>query len=750
MNKNFLHKPLPAIIFLGGLIFLIGMNLFVWQQQLFGIILFIVYLLIVSYWLAVFLRQFFSSLIWSEYLAVFLLIYLLAFILGAIIDLYKFSDLFLILTLSVGGVVAWLAFVYARRVGEGDKVIDDIEEEGNTIYINKYLVMALPLLVTIGTVLLIKARTGEYILTPWAVIPKLYVYIFLLVTFVVILLIFSRLPASWILVIIVIYSFFLHAYLPLVYQTGFGGDKWRHLASERYLLTEKVYSPALWGEPLRMIKIGPLNLPEVLVAGNKTSYGNMWAITIIFARLLGVDVFWVDYLLGFILWSLFLPGLLYLWGGLIYKNRQFRLLLAFLPAIFYTMQVFGAITIPVAFGGLFFYFVFYLWMRFWLEGDKRVRNLALGLSALMYFGYILYFLLIVQIAVLVLILQGVKRKTLRKVLVSLWLLAVVVTIPVLERVMGYGSFKDTLLSLRGIISGVADAFGALTGLIAFIPRPIHIDQGNWLYNQTRSTQSNASLLSLSVLPFIFTVLVWGMVALSIEKVKRLKQTKVGYFLSISLPVLFISYIISWYFMRGNHILARRLDLTIVFIMAILLALGIFYILENALKRISVRHKVFGLAMLLAVITTSTYTSGPVLEVVTKDEVEAAKYLWQQIDKSTGKYCVVANTWPLLAVEAESARQIVGGGFPVYLEYAQPERVKIFEGMLRFPYKKDWLKQAQLITAAPECWYMVEKRWLSDRVWQENLDVLGPPQKQIGKVYIWRVDKLEDIKDNQGQ
>ncbi len=699
----------------------------------------VIYLSVLTWWLSFFLRRFFTKGL-SLYLSLFVVLYLLSFLLGAVIDLYKYSDsLFILVLFILSGLVYFLKYIGQKQKVEKSTLtgIDDLPAD-NFIQINKYLIIFLPLVIVMGLVLLIKSRTGEYILTPWQVIPKMYVYLFLLATFVVVSLIFSRLKSEFILLILIIYSLALHAYLPFVYQTGFGGDKWRHLASERYLLQEKIYSPALLGEPIRWMEIGPIRLPEVLVAGNKTSYGNMWAITIALSKFLSVDVFWVDYWLGFVLWSLFLPVLMYLWGGLVYNNRHFRLLLAFLPSMFYIMQAFGAITIPVAFGSLFFYFVFYLWMRFYLTGDKLVRNFALFLSALMYFGYILNFLLIIEIAAAVLLLQKISNRKAKMIVAVVLVIVFSATIPLLEAVMGYGGFKPTLFSWRGIVNGLADAFGSLTGLIAFIPRPIHIDQGNWLYNQTRSTQSSASLLSLSVLPFIFTTLVWGIILLGVEKLRHLPDKRVGKFVGVGLVVLLVNYIWSWYFMTGNHILARRLDLIIVFVLNIFFALGVFYLLENTLFKVRWRHKVFALLIGLSIITVSTYTSGPFLEVVTQDEVEAARYVWQNIDKSSGKFCVVANTWPLLAVEAESARAIVGGGFPVYLEYAQPERVKIFEGMLRFPLQKPWLKQAQQITGANECWYMVEKRWLSDKVWQENLQALGQWDKQIGQVYIWRV------------
>jgi len=721
-------------------------NYLFWHIPVLDMLFFSLYAVLNGLFLARYIKKILKwSSGWSLVFAYMNLLYWWGFVLAIFIDLYKLTDVFVVIAVGVVGVVAWFlgtrygsplySFVEIQNCVRGWWK-DNTETEG--VHLNKYILLVFPLLMLVGWYLLLSARTGSYLVTPWQVIPKIYVYVFLLVTFVTVVLIFSKLKVGVILLIIVLHSFLLHAYLPAVYETGFGGDKWRHLASEAKLMQGEVYSPALFGEQVRYVSLGPIQLPEVLVAGNKTSYGNQWGITIALAKFLHLDIFWVDYWLGFLLWSIVVPLLLYKFGALFIGKARFRLLLAFLPSLFYTFQVFGSITIPVAFGHVFFFWVLYLWLIYLRDGSSRVRNFALALSALMYFGYILNFLLIWEVAAMVLVLRLVKQKTARRISVGILLIMYICLLPVLEMFMGYGGFDFYKFTARGIFEAFADAFGVISGLVSFIPRPIHIDQGNWLYNQTRLTQSSASLFSWGILPFRFTTLVWAFILLSIEKIRRLEKKRIAVFLGVGLLVIFLNYIISWYLMSGNHILARRLDMTIVWLLIVFLSMGIWYVLESGFSFLKTNHKRVGVCMLLAVIATSTYTSGPVLEVVTVDEVRAAAYVWEHIDKTDGRYCVIANTWPLLALETVSAREIIAGGFPVYLEYAQPERVKIFEGLIKWPEKRDYITDAFQVTGASECWYMLERRWVSDDVWSDTVQLVGLPDKVIGTVNMWYI------------
>jgi hypothetical protein len=68
---------------------------------------------------------------------------------------------------------------------------------------------------------------------------------------------------------------------------------------------------------------------------------------------------------------------------------------------------------------------------------------------------------------------------------------------------------------------------------------------------------------------------------------------------------------------------------------------------------------------------ASYSLGPNTGTVSVDEYQAMNYIWEQ-EQTNDKHCVVAGTYPLLALEALSGRKIIGGGFPIDHNFAQPE------------------------------------------------------------------------------
>ena len=657
-------------------------------------------------------------------------------------------------------------------------------EENKFNFKNKYF-WFLGILSALFIFLIFHARTAAYILSPWDAISSFALILFFGIVFLVCLLIFSKKSSTIILTIIIAFSFLTHLYLPVVYEAGFGGDKWRHLASERWLQEGKIYEPSIWGSKERsVVSFGGLNLPEALVAGNKTSYASQWAATIFLAESLGIDIFWVDLLLVFLLWSLFLPLILYRFGRVIADTRtkqsnpqlqqeissgstgrqvlatspyndKLPLLLAFLPTLFYTFQSEGAITIPVSFGHLFFFFIFLIWVYYLKNGQKLPLLAASVFSLFFYWGYILNFLVLLGVGILAFLYRRLfiekshwqklkakfgfsdKRLLARDMtFFSLAVFGAIFAIPFLEVFQGLSQFSGQFASSRGIVDALANAFGQLSGFIGSIVPPDFIDQGNFLYNQTAMSLSRLPLFSYQVVPFIVSSFVWAIIVWGIYRLWRYNRANnVLIFLSLIFIISLFAYFISWSYTSGVHILARRLNETIVFLMIIFLGWGIWQFLAEQRIKIIIYKKILAISFVLAFASTSTYASGPKLQLVTGDELAASKIIWQDL-KNQSNYCVIGNTWPLLGLEAVSGREIIGGGFPVYTEYAQPERVKIFEGLSK-KYDPSLIEVAFRITEASICYYMTERPWVNEAALLETINALGEP-RQAGKVFIWKI------------
>ena len=132
--------------------------------------------------------------------------------------------------------------------------------------------------------------------------------------------------------------------------------------------------------------------------------------------------------------------------------------------------------------------------------------------------------------------------------------------------------------------------------------------------------------------------------------------------------IFGGYIVSRYFLSGENILARRLDATL----AILFILPAVYYGYNYLKNKAV---IFIVVLVFSAAISTSYALGPDTHAVSVDEYDAMQYIWNR-EQGNKKVCVLANTYPLLALEQISSRQVVGGGFPINGSFAQPERVQL--------------------------------------------------------------------------
>ena len=98
-------------------------------------------------------------------------------------------------------------------------------------------------------------------------------------------------------------------------------------------------------------------------------------------------------------------------------------------------------------------------------------------------------------------------------------------------------------------------------------------------------------------------------------------------------------------------------------------------------------------------------SGPDMRVVSENEYKMAEKIWSQARE--GNYCVIADTWVLLPLEAVSSRKIIGGGFPIDYQFGQRELTEIYNGLKNGP-NDELIKRAYELTNAETCFVVVEK------------------------------------------
>ncbi|MCF7907021.1 hypothetical protein K9K85_01940 [Patescibacteria group bacterium] len=705
----------------------------------------LIYLFLNFCWCSHFFQKWGEGKIFSSAFGLFALLYLIAFLTALPITFYKITPLFF------GGILIFLtlALSFLNKIKiqkkESEKELKLIPDP-SAFRVPKIVYFVFFFLLIVCFLLLFRARTGNYIRSPWEVIHPFYLYGWLIIVLIIGFLILSKIKLKRFLLIIILASLLLHAYLLIPYQAGFGGDKWRHLGAERWLMEGRIYEPALGGTEVSYLSIGPWRVPEVLVAGNKTSYAQMWGLTISLSWLTGIDVFYIDLILGALLFSFFLPFLLARLALFFSRKKEFIYLVMFLPFLFYPFQIYGSITVPVSFSFLPFIFLL-IWGGQFLKGEissRKFWTLMPLFLIFLYFSYILYFF---AFLVMIFLAQGLRffyfsdppRKKRGLLIIFLILILGFALMPLLDTHHDYSIFKISNLN-RERISEAFQRFGSALFFSqeAIFPRIYQFEQDSWLYSQTRQVLSRSVLLEIIPWWLFLSPLVCLMVLRGIFVSWRSSRKSLALWLILSLFIFLVNQMIASSFMEGNHLFTKRLVLLISFLFFFPLAMGLFSWLSSR-RTVIVGVLIFSLAL----ISVSAYASGPKFQVVTQDEREAAHYIWsayqrENTNQKNISYCVLANTWPLLALEGVSGRQIITGGFPYYFEYRQPERVQLFDHMNQAPSLR-YLEKALEVTGAKSCYFMTEARWVFFDRRQEIIDsldqILGPRQ-QMGEVMIW--------------
>ena len=702
-----------------------------------NIAMFILYFALNSLYLSLFLRKY-LEIKFSIIIGIFCLFYLLSFGISIPIVFYKIYPSYLFIILAVISIALSLFSRFqSHLINQGfpphSSQQPDSLSSGKNKNIPLWWKISFSLLFLGSIFVLSYSRISSVIRSPWQEIHPIYIYFYMGLIFLALYLIKIKPNFKIFIFVVVLISLLLHSYLIFPYEAGFGGDKWRHLGAEKWLMDGKAYLPVLFGKNVSFKKFGPFKIPEVLLVGNKTSYANLWGGAIALSWLVGLPLFWIDIFLGFLLGSIFLPFLLYELGRKFFKKRETIYFFLLAPLFFFPFQLYGSLTVPLFFGFLPFCFLLLIVLRY-LEGKLSLKAflLALILSCIfLYFNYIIYLVLYLMIVCLAVFLRGFS-KSLKPVFLilsaSVFLFVFGLVFPGLDIISGYSWLKPNI----SLANGVQNFSQSILFSREIFPRPQGLEQDSWLYSGVEGNLTNSIFGEIFDWPKIFTplfllIVICGFLAFFLWSSKK------NIFLVLSLLVIIlISEFISSSFMEGNCIFSKRLVLAHSFLLFFPFAAGLTAI-TDAKKNLFLILIIF-----LSLFAVTIYISGPKFDAVTGDEFRAAKYIWQDLSSKKGPYCVLSNTWPLLSLEGISGRQIVAGGFPVYREYAQPERVQLFENLNRYPHINDF-KRALQITKASSCYFMTEERWIAPGRKEEVLDslskIVGQPVV-IGDVYIW--------------
>ncbi len=679
----------------------------------------------------------------------------------AVILLLSFISSIWVVWDRITPVIVWWVFLLAQLIGEiilllvskvSTKRNFVLESSGykyafpKNVIIKKHVLYVISfVLLWLGGIFLLSRYTSTDVLnSPWQVINKYYIVIFFFLTVLLFLICLSKHKIKLVVLFLILYSVLLHFYLPASSHFPWGGDVWRHIAVENKLMQGDVEMPVLVGPEAKWKQVVNIDLPEALVIPNKYFYGQLWGSTVLLSIVSGFDLLFINIWLIPILWGIMIPVIMFRIGRLLFGSWRSGLLLSLFVSAFFPFQALGGLTLPVSLGYLTFFFVLMLWLQYLQDGNMAQRNLVFFFSFLMVFGYSLHFVLIWLVIGISLFMQYLSRKNLpeknifqnnylRIPLISVGTAFLVLFFPLLEYLMHSSYFGKGL----DILSKLIQMFGQFSGwYFATAIRPHDILSGNIIFNHTPSYAFVSSIFMDFRWPVVlFIAILYVALFFGLFSRKRNRDNnglKVARYLFLS---VFFGYVISWFFMEGDHSLVRRLDAILTFLLVVFSLLGLFILFKKIKSSNLQKISILLLVLLFSWATATTYASGPDMRVVSSFEYEVADYLWKNIDDAKNT-CVIADTWPLLILESLSSQKIVGGGFPIDSQFGQEERVELYEGVQNMEIE-NLAQEAHDLSGKNKCFVVLPQNQVNLDMENYLKDEFNDEGKLVADFVVWK-------------
>ncbi|MFH1947253.1 MAG: hypothetical protein ABIJ23_03805 [Candidatus Magasanikbacteria bacterium] len=730
------------------ILILLFFNLNFWLYSWLGWFLFTGYLLFLGeYWRMIFRKVLrLNRKLWVTKVFSYLSVFLLLSLTTSIFIVFDRLTPFLVwLSYAVVIVLTLIIFYFIQTVKKIKPDLSDVSDE-NLVIFKKTFVLPITyfILWMIGFYLLYVSKSSEVLRSPWQAINEYYILIFFILTLFSGIFLFSKYKTKTILFIFLFQSILLHFYIPMSHQLPWGGDVWRHVANEEILMQDQQILPVLIGEDAGWVEIAGVDVPEVLTKPHKYTYGQLWGSTVLLSQTLQIDLLKINRWLIPILWSITMPFILFRIGWLIFGSVRRGLWLPWFMFLAFPFQAWGGLTLPVSLGFITFLFVLMLWLQYLRDGGKAQRNLALFFAFLMLFGYSLYFILIWLVIISAF---GFRLSAFSKVSKYVILFGSIFIFPIIEIVSKISFIPEKIEWWFGL----KQLLGRFTGFFyAQMIRPHDILGGNILFNHTPD---------YAFVSNIFNTWRWGLISIMVLLIilskfagfKFLKSKNPIHQLFIFLTTTVVGgYIIGWFVLVGDRLFTRRLELVFAFLWMVL----IIYSLQKLLTRWRARDLFVRIGVIICLIIfswfgTMAYASGPDDRVVSANEYEVAQKVWQTYEQKhtasglntkTRKhsqeenFCMLGDTWLLLALEGVSSSEIVGGGFPINKNFGQVERVDMFNKFQKYPDAED-LSYMKELTGAEKCTVVYEDG-LDIEIINRINEIMNAEVERVGDLLIW--------------
>jgi len=726
--KRFLNKSFFGSLAVGVTVcFLLWANILAWQSSLVGWILLLIYVAVLAEkWRWIFAKIFGleKKLVELKIISWLMVVALVGLLSGAVIVLSILSNDAIALVLLLVWIITLLLQSYLRPVVHV-VILDESEKEKLVLFDRPFWILPLGffvLLFTFISLFFLVQRGADIAWTPWQFIDSQYLWWFFSSCFLIGLSVFARFRTRSVLWMIILLSVLLHLYLPISHELIWGGDIWRLMAVENRIVDGQAIAPHMFFVP------------------QKYAYGALWGLSVIGSKVLDVSLLDMSRWLIPVLFSITIPVLLFRIGFLLFQSRRRGLLLAWLSLLPFPAQVWGSMTLPVSFGYIFFFLAFWLWLEYWRQRGRRQRFLVISFSILLLFGYPLHFILIWSIVILRAIwgrLSKIVNTALQLILQAVLIFISLFIIPAVELVSRYSYLSWQLDWWKNIKQFVGQFSG---WFYASMIRPHDIVNGNLFFNHTPERAFADNFFLHWRWWLIFAMFAFWAISIFGLWISRRRDKNLWPAVWIASAITFGGYIISWYFLDGDHLFARRLDMLLPILTLMMFISGLEGIFIKWRQRENhLRWAVLAVVLFLSFFITAVYASGPDVRVIdVQNEYNVAEYIWRLRGEVGGSKCVLADTWVLLPLETLSSGAMIGGGFPMDYNFGQTERVALFKKFSTNPEPQDLLAMKKL-TGANQCWFVQSLASLSQATIDKITTLTGVKPRQVNGTLVWIIN-----------
>lgn len=741
-------KPLMFAVISLVAVAVIGMNSNVWLSTVVGLLASCVYFIINSvFWEKVFLRRNDLPILRVAF-GILVTVMLIAVIGTALLICYNLNEftivilLFLISILGYGANKLW-----------GHKSIRS-EQNNNSMRMQEhvgkehFLYLAYFAVATVCFFLLIYSRK-ELSRSIWEALDPRFMLLYSVAT----LLLAGLVLSSRINVNVKLFSISVHAFLtlmmPFAYALAPLHDPWSYLAVSRWVYnTGHVYLyPHIWA-------YNPLELPIPLTALYAAlRYVAQNVLTVVFARMIGLDVFWVHISLIPALWGLFMPCLAY---GISFKMTQKKgiAVLSAMLSYAYFGEILGGSWHAAS--NLAFFFVFfqiYCLVNYLTENAKRYALLTLIATLATSFSHPSMAAVSLSFLILAVVYkQYLKRKTFSRVSLALAFFICVLLLPLSFWAKG-AFYPDRAYFTLSVIGDMARQN---------LPDAVwNVVLGDVLSSQTNVKQT---ILSLSV--FLLGLL--GVAILRLRKESH-NPALITYLFALIL-IIEIDTRISRFFMLNVPISPSRILKVSYFILLILTAVPLLNVYDTVRKQLFVRIRLFSkrfsirfpLGELLLTLSISCLIIANVIEAYSVDvyegiqpttfELDIVKFIHE--DAHGHSYIVIDNTrlstigGSYVGAENREAHYFVGS----FVSRRQVN--EIIEAIKRNNPSQTVVLLESFMRAWPaEYTYFVATQSAMSNFWRyfgEPYGIFVSDTSYITDRYVFRISDLEGIEERASQ